>query len=260
MRGAIYLVATPIGNLEDWSPRALAVLRQADRIACEDTRRSGRLLARFKIDKPLSSYHEHNERTRAAELVELAGRGERIAVVSDAGMPGISDPGYRIVRAAIEADIPVVPIPGPTAVETALAASGLATDRFRFEGFLPSRKAARRRALQALESEKATTVFYEAPHRILGALTDIAELLGPRQVVVAREMTKLHEEFLRGTAVEILAVLQPRAAVKGEITLLIGGCGKTRSKPAGTTRESGPAKREARRRVEGFRSEKKGPP
>ena len=153
MPGIIYLVATPIGNLEDLSPRGLSVLRQVDRIACEDTRHSGKLLAHFEIDKPLLSYHEHNERQRAAELIERVRRGESIAVISDAGMPAISDPGYRVVRAAIESDIPVVPIPGPTAIETALAASGLPTDRFRFEGFLPSKKSARRKALEALRHE-----------------------------------------------------------------------------------------------------------
>ena len=166
MPGTIYLVATPIGNLEDLSPRALAILRQVDRIACEDTRHSGRLLAHFEVDKPLLSYHEHNEQQRAAELIEFASRGENIAVISDAGMPGISDPGYRVVRAAIDAAVPVVPIPGPTAGETALAASGLPTDRYRFEGFLPSKKSARRKVLEGLAHEEATTVFLrDAPPR-----------------------------------------------------------------------------------------------
>ncbi len=223
MPGIIYLVATPIGNLEDLSPRGLAVLRQVDRIACEDTRHSGKLLSHFGIDKPLVSYHEHNEQQRAAELVERARRGESVAVISDAGMPGISDPGYRVVRAAIESDIAVVPIPGPTAIETALAASGLPTDRFRFEGFLPAKRSARRNALEALRREEATTVFYETPRRIQAALADVAELLGARPVVVARELTKLHEEFLRGTAAQIAETLESRPAVKGEITLLIGG-------------------------------------
>ena len=231
MPGTIYLVATPIGNLEDLSPRGLAVLRQVDRIACEDTRHSGRLLAHFEIDKPLLSYHEHNEQQRAAELIERVRRGESIAVISDAGMPGISDPGYRVVRAAIESDIPVVPIPGPTAVETALAASGLPTDRFRFEGFLPSKKSARRNVLEAIRHEEATTVFYETARRIRATLADVTELLGSRPVVVARELTKLHEEFLRGTAAEIAARLEQRPAVKGEITLLIGGGERARPVP-----------------------------
>ncbi len=231
MPGTIYLVATPIGNREDLSPRALAILRQVDRIACEDTRHSGRLLAHFEIDKPLLSYHGHNEQIRAAELIEFARRGERIAVISDAGMPGISDPGYRVVRAAIAARVPVVPIPGPTAVEAALAASGLPTDRFRFEGFLPSKKSARRKALEALIDEEATTVFYETPRRVRAALADIDDLLGSRPVVVARELTKLHEEFLRGTAAEITAALEQRGTVKGEITLLIAGGEKARPSP-----------------------------
>ena len=231
MPGTIYLVATPIGNLEDLSPRGLAVLRQVDRIACEDTRHSGKLLAHFGVDKPLVSYHEHNEQQRAAELVERVRGGESIAIISDAGMPGISDPGYRVVRAAIESDIAVVPIPGPTAIETALAASGMPTDRFRFEGFLPAKMSARRKVLEGLRHEEATTVFYETPRRIRGTLADVAELLGARPVVVARELTKLHEEFLRGTAAQVAATLEQRTAVKGEITLLIGGGAKAKPAP-----------------------------
>ena len=161
----------------------------------------------------------------------MARRGERIAIICDAGMPGVSDPGYRIVRTAIDAGIPVVPIPGPTAVETALAASGLPTNRFRFEGFLPSKKSLRRKALYALKHERVTTVYYEAPNRICDTLADIAELLGTRPVVVARELTKLHEEFLRGTASEIISVLEERTKVKGEITLLIGGGERDRFNP-----------------------------
>ncbi len=231
MPGTIYLVATPIGNLEDLSPRGLAVLRKVDRIACEDTRHSGKLLAHFGIDKPLVSYHEHNEQQRAKELVAAALAGEHIAVISDAGMPAISDPGYRVVRAAIESNIRVAPIPGPTAIETALAASGLPTDRFRFEGFLPAKKSARRKVLEALRYEEATTVFYETPRRIRGTLSDIAELLGTHPVVVARELTKLHEEFLRGTAAAIAAALEQRPTVKGEITLLIGRRERVRPVP-----------------------------
>lgn len=227
MTGTIYLVATPIGNLDDLSSRAVTILKQADRIACEDTRHSGKLLRHLKIDKPLLSYHEHNENKRAQDLTRMARGGEKIAVICDAGMPGISDPGYRVVRAAIEQGVPVVPIPGPTAVETALAASGLPTDRFRFEGFLPSKKSLRRKALEALKHERSTTIYYETSRRICDTLADITELLGERPVVVARELTKLHEEFLRGTATSIISILEQRTVIKGEITLLIGGSKKT---------------------------------
>lgn len=222
MAGVIYLVATPIGNLEDITLRALRTLREVDLVACEDTRRTGRLLRRFEIDKPLLSYREHNEAARAAELVRRAQGGESIAVVSDAGTPGISDPGFRTARAAVEAGVRVVPIPGANAALAALTASGLPTDRFRFEGFLPPRKTKRRAALEPLRAETATVVFYEAPHRIAATLQDIAAALGPRPLVLARELTKLHEECLRGTAEEIAAELESRPVVKGEIVLLIG--------------------------------------
>ncbi len=222
MPGTIYLVATPLGNLEDITLRALRVLKEADVIACEDTRHTGRLLRHFEISKPLVSYHEHNEAERAAELVERASDGESIAVVSDAGMPGISDPGYRIVEQAIAAGVNVVPLPGPVAIEAALAASGLPTDSFRFGGFLPARRAQRRKTLGALAEETATLVFYEAPHRILTTLDDIGEVLGARAVVVARELTKMHEEFIRGTPSEVSARLQKKGRPRGEITLLIG--------------------------------------
>ena len=223
MAGVIYLVATPIGNLEDITLRALRTLREVDLVACEDTRRTGRLLRRFEIDKPLLSYREHNEAARAAELVRRAQVGESIAIVSDAGTPGISDPGFRAARAAVEAGVRVVPIPGANAALAALTASGLPTDRFRFEGFLPPRKTKRRAALEPLRAETATVVFYEAPHRIAATLQDIAAALGPRPLVLARELTKLHEECLRGTAEEIAAELESRPVVKGEIVLLIGG-------------------------------------
>ena len=222
MPGTIYLVATPLGNLEDITLSALRVLKEADAIACEDTRHTGRLLRHFEISKPLVSYHEHNEAERAAELVERAREGESIAVVSDAGMPGISDPGYRIVEQAIAAGVNVVPVPGPVAIETALAASGLPTNSFRFGGFLPARRAQRRKALAALAEETATLVFYEAPHRILAALDDIGEVLGERPIVVARELTKMHEEFVRGTPSEVSARLKKKGSPRGEITLLIG--------------------------------------
>ena len=218
----IYLIATPIGNLEDITLRALRILREADLVACEDTRHTRKLLDHYQIHKPLVSYHEHNEAERAEELVEKAAAGSRIAVVSDAGMPGISDPGYRVVRRAIERGVLVVPVPGPVAVEAAVVVSGLPAEAFRFGGFLPSKQGQRRKLLESLASETATLVFYEAPHRILGALEDIVEVLGLRPVVVARELTKVHEEFLRGPADTVLEELRRRPAVKGEITLLIG--------------------------------------
>jgi 16S rRNA (cytidine1402-2'-O)-methyltransferase len=219
MSGALYLVATPIGNLEDITLRALRVLREADLVACEDTRHTGKLLAHFEIEKATVSYHEHNESQRTAELLSKLEAGARIALVSDAGTPLISDPGYRLVTAAIAAGIPVVPIPGASALLTALSAAGLATDSFRFCGFLPPKSAQRRKTLEQLRGETCTLIFYEAPHRIQDTLVDIAEIFGDRPVVVARELTKLHEEFLRGTATEVAAQL---TSVKGEITLVIG--------------------------------------
>jgi 16S rRNA (cytidine1402-2'-O)-methyltransferase len=219
MTGALYLVATPIGNLEDITLRALRTLREADLVACEDTRHTGKLLAHFDIVKPTVSYHEHNEAERAAELIGKLEAGARIALVSDAGTPLISDPGYRLVTAAIAAGIPVVPIPGASAVLSALSGAGLGTDSFRFCGFLPARTAQRRNTLEQLRDETCTLIFYEAPHRILDTLADIEQIFGERPVVVARELTKLHEEFLRGIASEVAAKL---TSVKGEITLLIG--------------------------------------
>ncbi len=219
---SLYLVSTPIGNLEDITLRALRVLREVDLIACEDTRHTRRLLDHFGIRKPVISYHEHNEQERAAELAGRLAGGESIAVVSDAGTPGISDPAYRLVRAAIEREIDVTPIPGPTALITGLVASGLPTDSFYFGGFLPSKKTARRARFEELRGERATLVFYEAPHRILEALRDAEEALGDREASIARELTKLHEQHLRGRLSEIRARLdQPR----GEMTLVIAGCG-----------------------------------
>ena len=222
MPGTIYLVGTPLGNLEDITLRALRVLREVDVIACEDTRRTRKLLDHFGIRKPLLAHHEHNEEASAKGLAVRAQAGEDIAVVSDAGMPGISDPGFRVVQEAIQAGIEIVSIPGPVALETALAVSGLPTDSFRFEGFLPSRKSQRRKTLAQFSAESATLVFYEAPHRIEATLADTVEILGDRPVVVAREMTKLHEEFLRGTASGVLAELKTKNRARGEITLLIG--------------------------------------
>ncbi len=218
MSGTLYIVSTPIGNLEDITLRAVRILREASLIACEDTRHTRRLLDHLGISKPTVSYHEHNESARAAELIERLSSGETIALVSDAGTPLVSDPGYRVVRAAIDAGIPVVPIPGASASLAALAASGLPTDSFRFCGFLPAKTTQRRKTLESLAGEDCTLIFYEAPHRVLDALDDIEAVMGNRPVVAARELTKLHEEFLRGTAAEVKSKLKPL----GEIVLLIG--------------------------------------
>ena len=221
-RGTLYVVATPIGNLEDVTLRALRILKEADLIACEDTRQTRKLLDHYGISKRTVSYHEHNEAERAGELVEEMGSGASVALVSDAGMPGISDPGYRLVSLAAQRGIPVVPVPGASAFVAALAASGLPTDSFRFGGFLPAKRGARRDALTAIRESPNTEIFYEAPHRLPEALEDVVEVLGPeRPVVVAREVTKLHEEFLRGGAAELLEKLRARP-IKGECTLLIG--------------------------------------
>jgi 16S rRNA (cytidine1402-2'-O)-methyltransferase len=219
-RGCLYLVATPIGNLEDISLRALRVLKEADRIACEDTRQTMKLLAHFDIHSPLESYHEHNEMTRSAELVLRMEKGERIALVSDAGTPVISDPGHRLVTLSLRHHIPVIPIPGPSAIVAALAASGMPPEEFSFLGFLPARPGERRRALRRLVSEPRTLVFYEAPHRLRAMLEDALEIFGNRRAVVAREMTKVHEEFLHGRIDELIAALADRTP-RGEITLLI---------------------------------------
>ncbi len=220
---ALYLVGTPIGNLEDITLRALRVLKEVDVIACEDTRQTQKLLNHYTISTRTTSYHEHNEMTKSAELVKEMQEGASVALVTDAGMPGISDPGYRLITLAIRHRVPVVPIPGASAFLSALVASGLPTDSFRFSGFLPAKRGERRAALEAVKSSPRTQVFYEAPHRIVEALEDVIGVLGEgRHVVVAREVTKLHEEFLRGRASEVLENLKARDAVKGEITLLIG--------------------------------------
>ena len=218
-RGTLYVVATPIGNLEDITYRAVRVLQEADLIACEDTRHTAKLLQHYGIDKPTISYHEHNEAARAEELVAKLEQGLNVAQVSDAGMPGISDPGYRVIRLAIERGVQVVPVPGPSALIAALAASGLPTDSFQFLGFLPAKSGQRRTMLETLRNAQHTIVVYEAPHRIAETMKDIVELLGAeRPVVLARELTKMHEEFIRGTAAEVLARVQEHE-LKGEITL-----------------------------------------
>lgn len=221
-RGTLYLVATPIGNLEDISLRALRILKEADLIACEDTRRTAKLLSHYGITTPRESHHEHNEAAHTARLIEMLLSGRTIALVTDAGMPLISDPGYLLVSACRDRCIPVVPVPGPSAVITALAASGLAADSFYFGGFLPSRSQARRRKLKEYSAMPATLIFFEAPHRVLSSLEDMSEILGPRQACLAREVTKLHEEFLCGTLREIREILQSRARIRGEITVVVG--------------------------------------
>ena len=219
----LYVVATPIGNLEDITLRALRILRGVDLIACEDTRHTQKLLNHFGIKTPTQSYHEHNEAAQAQVLMERVAAGERVALVSDAGMPGISDPGERVIRAMVKRGLNVVAIPGPSAVVTALVASGLPTERFHFVGFLPARSGERRSALD-LESETATLVFYEAPHRIGEMLHDLEHVFcADRRIVIARELTKLHEEFLRGTVSELCAELARRSTSKGEFTVIVGG-------------------------------------
>jgi 16S rRNA (cytidine1402-2'-O)-methyltransferase len=219
--GCLYLVGTPIGNLEDITLRALRILKEADQIACEDTRHTQKLLAHYDIHKPLVSYHEHNELTRAPELVVALEQGAKIALVSDAGTPLVSDPGHRLVTLCLRHHIPVVPIPGPSALLASLSASGLPSEEFLFVGFLPARTGERRRALERLRIEDRTIILYEAPHRIAECVAGAREILGDRPACLAREVTKLHEEFRRGKLSEIAASLEVRPA-RGEITLLIG--------------------------------------
>jgi len=222
MAGVLYVVATPIGNLEDVTLRALRVLKEVDLIAAEDTRHTQKLLGHYDVRTPLTSYHEHNERTKARPLVERLLQGQNIALVTDAGVPAISDPGYRIVVEASSAGIQVTPIPGPSALTAVLSASGLPTDRFVFEGFLPAKKKERRDRLEALRGEMRTIVCFEAPHRLLESLRDIHGLLGDRAVVVAREVSKIYEEFLRGTVSDVIDRLTGQD-IRGELTLVIKG-------------------------------------
>lgn len=224
-QGSLYVVATPIGNLGDISRRALDTLKAVDCIAAEDTRRTGQLLAEFGIRKPLVSLHEHNEAQRSQAVLERLLVGESVALVSDAGTPLISDPGYRLVRDARMADIPVVPIPGPSALIAALSASGLPTDRFVFEGFLPARASARRARLEALSRERRTLVFYESTHRIVTMLSDLAEIFGAgREAVLAREMTKLHEELRAGELKELVEWLEATPEKqRGEFVVAVRG-------------------------------------
>jgi 16S rRNA (cytidine1402-2'-O)-methyltransferase len=221
MPGTLYLVATPIGNLADITHRALQVLKDVDLIACEDTRHTRKLLNHYGIDTKTISYHEHNEHQREAHLIDLLKQGSDVAVVSDAGTPSISDPGFRLVRAAIESDVPVVPVPGPSAMLSALIAAGLPTDEFFFAGFLPSKPNARRARLAELQSIPGTLIFYEAPHRLADTLKDAYEILGEREAVVARELTKLHEEIRRGKLSELTADYAEKKVIRGEIVVLI---------------------------------------
>ena len=223
-KGRLFVVGTPIGNLEDITLRAIRILKEVDLIACEDTRRTQKLLNHYQIRTPTISYHEHNEMTRAPELVIKLEEGNKIALVTDAGMPVVSDPGFRLVHLAIRHSIPVVPVPGASAFVAALAASGMPVDNFRFLGFLPSKKAARRKTLEEHETATKTLVFYEAPHRVLEMLRDVRDILGERDVVLAREVTKVHEEFLRGTVSGLLDCLKGKT-IRGEITLLVGTAG-----------------------------------
>jgi 16S rRNA (cytidine1402-2'-O)-methyltransferase len=234
----LYIVATPIGNLEDITLRALRVLRSVDRVACEDTRQTQKLLSHFGIAVPTVSCHAHNERQRAEELIAELEGGARIALVSDAGMPGISDPGEYLVAAAVAAGIPVIPIPGASAMVSALAASGLDTTSFLFVGFPPPRTGERRSFFETLRTEHATLIFYEAPHRVVESLRDAMQIFGvARQAVLAREITKIHEEFLRGTLQELEASCASRELLRGEMTLLIAGVDPAESTVAGAAPE-----------------------
>jgi len=219
--GTLYVVATPIGNLDDITYRAVKVLGEVDLVAAEDTRHSRKLLDRFGIRKPLLSYHDHNERQRYEEILERLRSGENVALISDAGTPCIADPGYRLIASCRTAGVPVVPIPGASAMVAALSASGVATDRFTFEGYLPSRAKARADLLKRLTGEQRTLVFYETPHRLVAALNDLMQVFGKeRYLVVARELTKMHEEFFHGTVDGAIAHFS-RKPVKGEIVLIL---------------------------------------
>ena len=221
MSGTLFIVATPIGNLADITHRAIQILKQVDLIAAEDTRHTHKLLQHYGIDTKTISYHEHNEQQRSEQLLARLREGSNVAIVSDAGTPGINDPGYRLVRLAVEHDIPTVSVPGPSALVTALVASGLPTDEFFFGGFLPARSGARRNRLAELRDVPGTLVFYEAPHRLRATLKDAAEVLGSRQAVVARELTKLHEEFRRATLSKLAEYYDNSESPRGEIVLLI---------------------------------------
>jgi 16S rRNA (cytidine1402-2'-O)-methyltransferase len=220
--GTLYIVSTPIGNLEDITLRAIRILKETDVIAAEDTRHTQKLLSRYGIQTPLTSYHDHNKEEKAPVLVARLLEGKDVALVSDAGTPGISDPGYFLINLAVDRKVPVVPIPGATAAIAALSISGLPTDSFVFEGFLPSKQSARRKRLEELKSEKRTLVFYEAPHRIINTVEDMAAVFGDREAVVTRELTKVHEEAIRGSLNDVLEQLN-KGSFKGEFTIIVHG-------------------------------------
>jgi 16S rRNA (cytidine1402-2'-O)-methyltransferase len=252
MSGTLYIVATPIGNLEDITQRALRVLGEVDIVACEDTRRTRVLLNHFGIKTKTISYHEHNERERAEQICKLLVSGKHVALVSDAGTPLINDPGFRVINAAIELDLPVVPIPGPAAFVSALVASGLPSDQFFFAGFPPARANARRVKLEELSAIPATLIFYEAPHRIAATLKDALEVLGNRQAAVARELTKIHEEIVRGSLSHLIERFGNGLPVRGEIVLVISGAAVDGGAPTG---ETAPASRRLIERVNELETE-----
>jgi 16S rRNA (cytidine1402-2'-O)-methyltransferase len=234
LASGLYIVATPIGNLEDITLRALRVLRSVDRVACEDTRQTQKLLSHFGIAVPMVSCHAHNERQRADELIAELKSGARIALVSDAGMPGISDPGEFLVARAVASGVPVIPIPGASAVVSALAASGLDTTSFLFVGFPPPRTGERRSFFEGFRTEQATLIFYEAPHRVVESLRDAIHVFGAqRRAVLAREITKIHEEFVRGTLQELEVICAGRDLLRGEMTLLVAGANLAESASTG---------------------------
>jgi 16S rRNA (cytidine1402-2'-O)-methyltransferase len=241
MPGTLYLVSTPIGNLEDITYRAVRLLGEVDLVACEDTRHTRKLLNHYGIKTKTVSYHEHNERERGLELLEMLRRGSSVAIVTDAGTPSISDPGFRLAVLAIEHGIQVIPVPGASALLSALVASGMPTDEFYFAGFLPARSIARRARLEELSSIQATLVFYEAPHRIAATLKDAREVLGERKAVIARELTKLHEELARGTLSELAERFNSGEKARGEMVLLVDRKlvvdGEHRATPSSTVAE-----------------------
>jgi 16S rRNA (cytidine1402-2'-O)-methyltransferase len=244
MSGTLYIVATPIGNLEDITLRALRVLKEADLIACEDTRRTRKLLSHYQISRPTISYHRHNERQRSAELIKALEDGKIVALVSDAGTPLVSDPGFKLVEDATARSIPVVPVPGPSAILAALSASGLPSERFMFAGFLPSRRAARLSRLEELSQADATLILFEAPHRIQATLADMRTVLGERPCVIARELTKLHESFVRGALSEVQL---GENATRGEIVLIVGQADQ--EQPAPPDRQSNPISEDLTRMI-----------
>lgn len=225
--GTLYIVATPLGNLEDITLRAIRVLKEVSVVACEDTRRTVKLLNRYEIRTPLFIFHEYNKLRAGSSILRRLRDGESVGLVSDAGTPAISDPGYELVREAIGAGIPIEVVPGPSALVAAIVVSGLPTDHFTFEGFLPSRRERRRKALESLARETRTMIFYESPQRVGAFLLEAAEILGDRRACVVRELTKIHEEILRGTLPELAGEMSRRETVRGEITVVVGGAPKT---------------------------------